>query len=116
MKKIILGVIALVVIATGFGIYYNNTSHLPKRGEPLVFDAKVRSTMEESIFVETDTQEDFTLASISIIDDTEITLKDGTVITVADIKAGDNVTITNYGLLTDGTPVQMTARSIVVNK
>lgn len=90
---------------------------MPEKGDPITFKAMVLSveTDLESIFVEAEDQE-FTKAVISLHSDTELTDSEGNPLEISDIEKDDIVTITNFGLMTDDYPVQMSAQKIVLEK
>lgn len=113
MKKYIS---VLLVLATVFMLSAcSNEPKLPEPGEILTFQGKVLSTDPdtESIFVEAEGQE-FTKAVISLHSDTELVDAEGNEIEITDIQREDMVEITNFGLMTDDYPVQMSAKKIVL--
>ena len=107
----------LLVLVTVFALTAcsNNEPQLPEPGEILTFQGKVLSTDPdtESIFVEAEGQ-DFTKAVISLHSDTELVDAEGNEIEITDIERGTTVEITNFGLMTDDYPVQMSAKKIVL--
>lgn len=115
MKKVFALSLTFLMLFTITGC--SKKPSLPEKGEPLVFVAKVLSIDEEldTVFVEADGQK-FTKAVISLHSDTEILDSKGEKIKLTDLKKNDSITITNFGLMTEDYPVQMSAQKIVVNK
>lgn len=114
MKKYVSMLLVLVMVFA-LSACSKNEPQLPEPGEILTFQGTVLSTDPdtESIFVEAEGQ-DFTKAVISLHSDTELVDAEGNEIEITDIQKQDIVEITNFGLMTDDYPVQMSAKKIVL--
>lgn len=114
MKKYVSMLLVLVMVLA-LSACSSNEPQLPEPGEILTFQGTVLSTDPdtESIFVEAEGQ-DFTKAVISLHSDTELVDAEGNEIEITDIQKQDIVEITNFGLMTDDYPVQMSAKKIVL--
>lgn len=114
MKKYIAMLLAVMTVFVLAGCSKDQPS-LPEKGEELTFTAEVLSVETDmaTVFVEAEEQE-FTKAVISLHSDTEVIDAAGNEIEIDDIEVGDTVEITNFGLMTDDYPVQMSAKKIVL--
>lgn len=114
MKKYIAMLLALMTVFVLAGCSKDQPT-LPEKGEELTFEAKVLSVEVDmaTVFVEAEGQK-FTKAVISLHSDTVVNDSEGNEIELEDIKVDDIIEITNFGLMTDDYPVQMSAKKIVL--
>ena len=115
MKKIVALILTLILTFSLVGC--NKKPSLPEKGDPITFNAEVLSIDEEleSVFVEAEGQ-DFEKAVISLHSDTELVDSEGNTFKLSELEKGDSLTITNFGLIAEQFPVQMSAKKIVLNK